>query len=80
MRYSFKHVGVTFKINKYFLMTLIDFQNCLKIKIFGNYVFNFKLKKMPPIVKKFPQLKIHFQIPLTHLPPFPPNLRKNAPN
>ena len=30
------------------------------------------LKKMPPIVKKMPPIKKHFQIPLTPLLPFPP--------
>ena len=29
---------------------------------------------MPPLVKKCPQLKTFFQIPLTHLPPFLSNL------
>jgi len=31
---------------------------------------------MPPIVKKMPPIKKHFQIPLTHLHPFAPKYKK----
>jgi len=43
-------------------------------------------KNAPNLKKKYPQLKLFFQIPLTRLPHCPqfeknaPNLKKNAPN